>query len=184
MKRNYDIYDRKLLVIIRALTKWRHYIQGTNYMTTVYSDHKNLTYFWSTQNLNQRQAQWSLLLSEYDIKLHHMLGIRMTQANALSRRSDHCPKDDCNNEDIVLLPDDLFVNLLDLELQNQILKGTVLDFNISNALEKLLNGNCLIWQMTWMTGKWRILKIRKQYSTREGTIFHGTLTSNHCEDVP
>ena len=28
-ERNYDVYDRELLVIIRALTKWRHYIQGT-----------------------------------------------------------------------------------------------------------------------------------------------------------
>ena len=83
----------------------------------VYLDHKNLTYFWRTQNLNQRQAWWSLLLSEYDIKLHHMPGIKITQANALSRRS----------------------NLLDLELQNQILKATDLDFGVSNALEKLLD---------------------------------------------
>ena len=68
-----------------------------------------------------------------------MPGIRITQANALSRRSDHCPKDDHDNEDIVLLPDDLFVNLLDLELQDQILKAMDLDLNISNALEKLLD---------------------------------------------
>ena len=45
MKRNYDVYDRELLVIIRALTEWRHYIQGTNHMTMVYLDRKNLTYF-------------------------------------------------------------------------------------------------------------------------------------------
>ena len=64
----------------------------------------------------------------------------MIQANALSRRSDHCPKDDHDNEDIVLLPNNLFVNLLDLELQDWILKATDLDFDISNALEKLLDG--------------------------------------------
>ena len=29
MERNYDVYDRELLAIIRALTKWRHYIQKT-----------------------------------------------------------------------------------------------------------------------------------------------------------
>ena len=55
-ERNYDVYDRELLAIIRALTEWRHYIQGTNHTTTVYSDHKNLTYFQSTQNLNRRPA--------------------------------------------------------------------------------------------------------------------------------
>ena len=63
----------------------------------------------------------------------------MIQADALSRRSNHCPRDDHNNEDIVLLPDDLFVNLLDLELQDRILKVMDLDFNVSNALERLLD---------------------------------------------
>ena len=69
-----------------------------------------------------------------------MPGIKMMQADALSRRSDYCPKDDHNNEDIVLLPDDLFVNLLDLELQDWILKVMDLDFDVSSALEKLLDG--------------------------------------------
>ena len=64
----------------------------------------------------------------------------MIQADALSRRSNHWPRDDHDNEDIVLLSDNLFVNLLDLELQDQILKVTDLDFNISNALERLLDG--------------------------------------------
>jgi hypothetical protein len=44
-KRKYEIYNRELLGIIRALKKWRHYIQGSGHMTIVYSDHKNLTYF-------------------------------------------------------------------------------------------------------------------------------------------
>ena len=140
MERKYDVYNRELLAIIRALIEWRHYIQGTNHTTIVYSDHKNLTYFQSTQNLNRRQAQWSLLLSEYGIKLHHMPGIKITQADALSRRSNHCPKDDHDNEDIILLPNDLFMNLLDLELQDWILKATDLDFDVSNTLEKLLDG--------------------------------------------
>ena len=33
------------------------------------------------------------------------------------------------------------MNLLDLELQGQILKATDLDFDVSNALEKLLDGD-------------------------------------------
>jgi hypothetical protein len=44
-KRNYDIYDRELLAIIRALEEWRHYIQGSSHQTTILSDHKNLTYY-------------------------------------------------------------------------------------------------------------------------------------------
>ena len=135
---DYSVYDWEL-VIIWDLTEWRHYIQGTSHVTTVYLDHKKLMYFWSTQKLSWRQAQWSLLLSEYDIKLHHMPRIKMMQADALLRRSDHCPKDDHNNKDIVLLPDDLFVNLLGLELQDWILKATYLGFDVFDALEKLLD---------------------------------------------
>ena len=44
-ERNYKIYDRELLAIIRALEEWRHYIQGSPHTTTILSDHKNLTYY-------------------------------------------------------------------------------------------------------------------------------------------
>jgi len=55
-ERNYEIYDRELLSIIRALQEWRHYIQGSTHTTTIYTDHKNLTFFRSAQKLNRRQA--------------------------------------------------------------------------------------------------------------------------------
>ena len=51
-ERNYEIYDRELLAIIRALKEWRHYIQGSGHTTIIYLDHQNLTYFRSTQKLN------------------------------------------------------------------------------------------------------------------------------------
>ena len=52
-ERNYEIYDRELLAIIRALEEWRHYIQGSPHTTIVFSDHKNLTYFREAQKLNR-----------------------------------------------------------------------------------------------------------------------------------
>ena len=61
-ERRYEIYDRELLGIIRALKEWRHYIQGSEHVTTIFSDHKNLTYFRTAQKLNDRQARWSLYL--------------------------------------------------------------------------------------------------------------------------
>ena len=70
-ERRYEIYDRELLGIIRAWKEWRHYIQGSSHTTTVFSDHKNLTYFQKAQKLNDRQARWSLYLSEFDLKLIH-----------------------------------------------------------------------------------------------------------------
>ena len=84
-ERNYEIYNRELLAIIRALEEWRHYIQGSPHTTTVLSDHKNLTYYRDARKLNRRQAQWSLFLSEFDVKLVHISGTKMVQLDALSR---------------------------------------------------------------------------------------------------
>ena len=53
-ERNYEIYDRELLGIIRALDEWRHYVQGSSHTTTILSDHLNLTYWRSPQKLNPR----------------------------------------------------------------------------------------------------------------------------------
>ena len=75
-ERNYEIYDRELLGVIRALEEWRHYIQGSGHTTIVYMDHQNLTYFKLAQKLNRRQARWALYLSEFDIKLVHVPSIR------------------------------------------------------------------------------------------------------------
>ena len=52
-KRNYEIHDRELLAIIRALEEWRHYIQGSPHTTIILSDHKNLTYYHEAKKLNR-----------------------------------------------------------------------------------------------------------------------------------
>ena len=126
-ERNYEIYDRELLAIIRALEEWRHYIQGSRHTTIVYLDHQNLTYFRSAQKLNQRQARWSLYLSEFDVKLVHQPGSKMIQSDALSRRPDLIPSKDTDDENMTLLPDALFLNLLDLTLQDKVLSLGQLD---------------------------------------------------------
>ena len=117
-ERNYEIYDRELLGIIRALEEWRHYIQGSKHTTIIYSDHKNLTYFRTAQKLNRRQARWSLYLSEFDVKLVHLPGSKMIQSDTLSRRPDHGIGTEQDNEDMVLLPENLFINLLERDMAN------------------------------------------------------------------
>ncbi|ESK81545.1 reverse transcriptase-rnase h-integrase, partial [Moniliophthora roreri MCA 2997] len=57
-ERNYEIYDRELFAIVRALQTWRHYVMGNGFPVTILSDHKNLTYFRTAQKLNRRQARW------------------------------------------------------------------------------------------------------------------------------
>ena len=119
-ERNYEIYDRELLAIIQALEEWRHYIQGSPHMTIILSDHKNLTYYCEARKLNRRQARWSLYLSEFDIKLGHTPGHKMVQSDTLSCRPNFVPDNNTNNDDMTMLLEKLFINLINTDLQNQI----------------------------------------------------------------
>jgi RNase H-like domain found in reverse transcriptase/Reverse transcriptase (RNA-dependent DNA polymerase) len=137
-ERKYKIYDRELLGIIQVLKEWRHYIQGSGHTTIVYSDHKNLTYFWTAQKLNDQQARWPLYLSGFDLKLIHLPGTRMVQSNALSRWPDYGTDKQMQEEDKVVLPDNLFINLLDTDLQEQILNRKELDLDVKNTIKTLM----------------------------------------------
>ena len=44
-ERNYEIYDKELLVIGEALAKWRQYLLDAMEPFEVWTDHKNLKYF-------------------------------------------------------------------------------------------------------------------------------------------
>ena len=55
-KRNYEIYDKEMLAVIRCLEAWRHFLEGSRSKFEVWTDHKNLEYFMSNQKLNCRQA--------------------------------------------------------------------------------------------------------------------------------
>ena len=59
----------------------------------------------------------------------------MGQSDALSRQPNHCPDKDHDNKDIIMLEENLFLNLLDLDLQKQIAHGKKLDFDATEALE-------------------------------------------------
>jgi len=50
----------------------------------------------------------------------HVPGSRMVQLDALSRRPDHILEEDTDNEDLVLLPNELFINLINIELAKMI----------------------------------------------------------------
>jgi len=56
-ERNYEIYDKEMLTVIRCLEAWRHFLEGSQSKFEVWTDHKNLEYFMSNQKLNRRQAQ-------------------------------------------------------------------------------------------------------------------------------
>ena len=126
-KRNYNIYDRELLVVIQGLKTWKHYLRGSPFPVKVFTNHKNLLYFKEPRKLNRRQARWMLDISDYNLKLIHVPGKELAGPNALSRRPNLIPKENNNNDQITLLPKSLFVNTIDLAIADKIAKSSEKD---------------------------------------------------------
>ena len=57
MERNYEIYNKEMLAIVRGLEVWRHLLKGVQFKFEIWMDHKNLEYFMKVQKLNRRQAR-------------------------------------------------------------------------------------------------------------------------------
>ena len=87
-ERNYEIHDKEMLAVIRCLEVWRHYLEEAKLEFKIWTDHKNLQYFMTSQKLNHRQARWALYLSQFNFTLKHVLGKSMEKADRLSKRLD------------------------------------------------------------------------------------------------
>ena len=92
----------------------------------ILSDHDNLRHLKVPQTIGQCMARWTLYLSKFDIKLVHIPEKKNIQADALSRRPDLCPER-TDNKNIIVLPEHLFVNLINTELQRKIVNTKDVD---------------------------------------------------------
>jgi len=113
MERNYEIHDKKMLAIIRALEEWRHFLEEATHPVEIWTDHKNLEYFMMAKKLNCHQARWSLHLARFDFLLHHRPGRTMGKPDALSRRADHKNRASDNENVVLLRPEFLAVHALE-----------------------------------------------------------------------
>jgi hypothetical protein len=83
-ERNYDIYKRELLAIMKSLAHWRPYLGWTKEPFTIFTNHANLQYWKAPQNLNRRTARWHVDLQEYDYEIQHVPGKMNIPADVLS----------------------------------------------------------------------------------------------------
>ena len=105
-EQNYEIYDREMLAIVEALKDWRYFLEGLPNTFEIVTDHANLKFWTTAQDLSRRQARWALWLSRFDFKLIHRSGKSNTQADALSRMAQyHSLDSDDNLAQIVLGPE-------------------------------------------------------------------------------
>ncbi len=98
-EQNYDIHDKKLLVIIASLEQWRIYAERSSKLT-IYTNHKNLLHFIIIKQLNRRQMRWSKLLEQYKFTIQYTSEKENERADVLSRRNDHMKKKNLTNRSI------------------------------------------------------------------------------------
>ena len=67
----------------------------------------------------------------------HVLGKNLCAPDALSRRPDHVPASDMDNKAVTLLPDDLFVNLIDTSLSDKLCHSSASDPLVLDTLHAL-----------------------------------------------
>jgi hypothetical protein len=91
---------------MHGLRAWQHLLLSSPHVVTVFTDHKNLTYYRHAQRITRRVARYLGELADYHIILKHKLGA-MNRADRLSRRPDYDTGEQ-DNQDIVVLPEKLF----------------------------------------------------------------------------
>jgi hypothetical protein len=89
LKKRYEVHDKELLAIVKALQDWRPYLADTEKPIQIYTDHKNLRNFATTKQLNWWQVCWAKQLANYEFQIHYKKGNENGEADALSRQPDH-----------------------------------------------------------------------------------------------
>jgi hypothetical protein len=70
-ERNYNIYDKEMLAVVKALQHWRRYLDSTKELIDILTDHKNLEYWTKPLRLNSRQMRWFHILQNYNFKIKY-----------------------------------------------------------------------------------------------------------------
>ena len=78
-------------------------MEGAKLEFKIWTDHKNLQYFMTSQKLNRRQVRWALYLSQFNFTLKHVPEKSMGKADGLSRRPDWQEGVKKDNEDRMLI---------------------------------------------------------------------------------
>jgi predicted aspartyl protease/transposase InsO family protein len=86
-EQNYEIHDKEMLAIIRALEEWRAELEGLQRSErfNIITDHRALEYFMTKKKLNARQARWAEFLSRFYFIIRYRPGKMNTLADVLSR---------------------------------------------------------------------------------------------------
>jgi len=145
-EQNYEIHDKEMLVVVRCLEVWRHFLEGAVIKFEIWTNHKNLEYFIKVQKLNRRQARWALYLSRFNFMLKHVPGSKMGKADSLSRRPDWEVGVDKDNKDEMLVKlewlevrktEAVEIIVDGIDLLEEVRKSKVKDDEVVKAVEEM-----------------------------------------------
>lgn len=107
-ERNYEIWDREMLAVVRALENWRHYLEGGPTFE-IWTDHKNLESWEKERNLSRRHARWALFFSRFDFNIVYRSG-KTHSPDMLSRNPSYfaSESDIDDNQNRTILPTKAF----------------------------------------------------------------------------
>src|SRR5713226_8492866 len=117
-ERNYDIYERELLAVMKSLAHWRHYLGWTKLPFIILTDHANLQYWKAPKNLNRRTARWHADLQEYDFEIHYIPGKTNTGPDILSQPLN-VEQGQEDNQDMVVLPPAKFIGQISVSIPSE-----------------------------------------------------------------
>jgi len=69
----FPVIERELLAIVFSLTKFRHYIYGSNDIR-IFTDHRPLIWLNSLMKHSPRLARWAMILLNYNVSTTYIKG--------------------------------------------------------------------------------------------------------------
>ncbi len=90
---NYEIYDKKLLIIIWAFEHWRLELKLTDISIKMFIDHQALISLMKDKELSRRQMRWVQKLADFNFKIMYRSDKQNIKIDALTRWADFVSRD-------------------------------------------------------------------------------------------
>ncbi len=90
---NYEIYDKKLLIIIWAFEHWRFKLKLTHISIKMFINHQALISLIKDKELSRYQMRWVQKLADFNFKIMYWSDKQNIKINALTHWADFVPRD-------------------------------------------------------------------------------------------